>query len=103
MPKATEVQPQMIPSPDEEMLILNHRKYYDRFGCCCVEGAVKNLTPDTVIATISIEYFDKDGEHIDGEVRKIKHRYPGRAIGFHVMYSGRRRLEVRSYKISIGL
>ncbi len=103
MSKVTEVQPQTIPSPNKEMMILNHRRYYDRFGCCCVEGAVKNLTSDTATATINMEYFDKDGERVDSEVQELKHRYPGRAIGFHVMYSGRRRLEIRSYKISINL
>lgn len=103
MPKVTEEQPQMIPSPNNEMCILNHHRYYDRFGCCCVEGAVKNLTSDTAIATITLEYFDKYGGKVDSEVQKLKHRYPGRAIGFHVMYSGRRRLEIRTYKISISL
>lgn len=101
MPKLKETQPQVIQSPRQEMQILNHHIYYDRFGCACVEGGVKNLTSGSAVAKIKIDYFDLDGEYIDSEVQELKHRYPGKAIGFHVMYSGRRRLEVRSYQISI--
>ena len=100
MAKLAEKQPQVLSSSDNKFRILNHSIYYDRFGCACVEGAVKNLSDESgVIININIDYFDIDGEYIDSEVQALKHKYPGRAIGFHVMYSGRRRLEVRSYKV----
>lgn len=102
MAKPVEEQVQDTLPQDNRVQILNHRIYYDRFGCSCVEGGIKNLTTDSnVTANIKVDYFDIDGQYIDSEIQVLKHRYPGRAIGFHVMYGGRRRLEVRSYKVYV--
>lgn len=99
-----EKQPQLIISSDKKLQILNHKIYYDRFGCACIEGAIKNVTSQTdLIAYLKADYYDFDGEYIDSEVQILPIKYPNRAIGFHIMYSGRRRLEVRSYRLYLNI
>ena len=98
---AIDKQPQIIKSPDEKLQILNHRLYFDRFGCACIEGAVKNLTDQIdLIANLKADYYDVDGNYIDTELQKLPIKYPNRAIGFHIMYSGVKRLETKLYKVS---
>lgn len=101
MVSAIDKQPQIINSPDKKMQIINHRLYFDRFGCACIEGAVKNITAQIdLIANLKTDYYDFDGNYIDSEVQNLPIKYPNRAIGFHVMYSGPRRLETKLYQIS---
>ncbi len=96
-----EKQPQKVTSPDNKLQILNHRVYFDRFGCACVEGAVKNLTDRTdLIANLKVDYYDYDGIYINSEIQSLPVKYGHRAIGFHIMYSGPQSTETTYYKIS---
>jgi hypothetical protein len=96
-----EKQPQIISSPDNKLQVLNHKVYFDRFGCACVEGAVKNLTERIdLIANLKVDYYDYYGEYINSEVQSLPIKYANRAIGFHIMYSGPQSTETTYYKIS---
>lgn len=96
-----EKQAQIIDSDDKKLQIINHRPYVDRFGCYCVEGAVKNVSQEqNLTAEIKIDYFDFDGVYVDTEVdTAVRALEPGVTVAFQVMYSGRRRGEITNYYI----
>ena len=96
-----EKQPQVIDSDDKKLQIIHHRPYVDRFGCFCVEGAVKNMSQEpNLTAEIKIDYYDIDNNYIDTEVdTAVRALEPGVTVAFQVMYSGRRRGEITQYHI----
>ncbi len=94
--------PQVINSADGKMRILNHYAYRDRFGCYCIQGAVKYLSPEpNLCAHIKIDYFTTDGEQIDTEESTVEFLNSGGTSSFFMMYSGLRRGEIQIYQITI--
>ncbi len=84
------------------MQILNHSPYRDRFGCYCIQGAVKYVSPEPNLnAQIKVDYYDIDGGLIDTEVDTVDFLKSGGTSSFHIMYSGLRRGEVQYYKLSV--
>ena len=101
--KPEEKQPQVVTSPDGKVQIINHYPYvYAPFGCYCVQGAVKCISPEpNLIAEIKADCYNIDGELIDTEVETIDFPESVRTTAFHIMYSGRRRLEIKYHKLYI--
>jgi hypothetical protein len=96
-------QPQVITSADGKLQIIHNRSYVDRFGCYCVEGAVRNISRDSTLnAGIKIDYFDVNMKQIDTEIdATVRNLKPGVTVAFHTMYSGKRRGEIQYYHIHL--
>ena len=96
-------QPQMITSADGKLEIIHNRSYVDRFGCYCVEGAVRNKSKDSQFnVEIKIDFFNGDRGLIDTEIdSSIVNLNPGATVAFHTMYSGKRRGEIKHYEIQL--
>ena len=93
-----ETSPQVVTSPDEKFQILNHRSYYDRFGCYCIDGAVKYVSPEpNLSAEIKVDYYTMDGEFIDTEVGTVDFYESGGTSSFFIQYSGLRRSEIQHH------
>ena len=101
--KSGEQQPQMISSADGMLQIIHNRSYLDRFGCYCVEGAVRNKSKDSHFnVEIKIDYFNGDKRLIDTEIdSSIVNLNPGATVAFHTMYSGKRRGEIKHYEVQL--
>ena len=94
--------PQVVTSSDGKVQIINHGSYFDRFGCYCIEGAVKYVSPEPKpSAEIKIDYYDIDRGLIDTEVDTLDFQESGKTRSFFIMYSGLRRGEVQYYKLYI--
>ncbi len=94
------IQPQAITSPDNKLQTLHHRMSVNRFGHRVVEGAVRNISPDSnVSAEIKAEYYDAAGTLIGTEVDIVRRLEPGKTGAFEVVYSGERRWDIKSYRI----
>lgn len=100
-----EEQAQVITSPDGRLRIIRHRAYVDRFGCYCVEGAIRNISSEPYLnAEIKIDYYDINGQKIDTEVDKtVRALGKGVTVAFHTMYSGKQRGEIQYYKITLSV
>ena len=97
-----EEQPPVIVSPDGKLQIINHHPLKDRFGCYCIEGVVKYVSPEpNLCAEIKIDYYGLDRELIDTEVNMVNLVESGGTRSFYIMYSGLRRGEVQYYKLYI--
>jgi hypothetical protein len=96
-------QPHVIRSADGKLEIIHNRSYVDRFGCYCVEGAVRNKSRDSHFnVEIKIDLFNGDKELIDTEIdSSIVDLTPGATVAFHTMYSGKRRVEIKHYEIQL--
>ena len=96
-----ENQGQTIVSPAGKLMIIRHRSYIDRFGCYCVEGAIRNISAEPSLnAEIKIDYWDKDYQLVDTEVdATVRDLRKGATVAFHTMYSGRQRGKIKSYQI----
>ena len=98
---AEQRQSQTITSPDNKLQILHHRMSVNRFGHRVVEGAVKNISPDSgVFAEIKAEYYDVAGTLMGTEVDIVRKLGSGKTGAFEIVYSGDRRWDVRSYRIT---
>ena len=96
-------QPQMITSPDGKCQITSHRRAYkDAFGSYCVEGVIKNTSPEPELnAKIKIDYYDSDNVRFDSEVDTLTIPKPGGTRAFYIPYSGLRRGDIQYHKISL--
>ena len=96
-------QGQEIISKSGKLKIIRHRAYIDRFGCYCVEGAIRNLSPESDLnAEIKIDYFSVDNQLIDTEIDlTVRMMGTGATVAFHTMYSGRNRGKIKYYRISL--
>jgi hypothetical protein len=94
-------QGQTIVSPSGKLMIVHHRAYIDRFGCYCVEGAIRNISQEPSLkAEIKIDYLDIDNRLIDTEIdTTVRALTKGTTVAFHTMYSGRQRGKIKSYQI----
>ena len=98
-----EEQTQVITSPDGKLQIIRHRLYVDRFGCYCVEGAIRNIGGESNLnAEIKIDYYNAEWKQIDTEVDSTIRALGKRVtVAFHTMYSGRQRGEIKYYRIHL--
>jgi hypothetical protein len=97
-----EEQPPVIISPDGKLQIISHHPLKDRFGCYCIEGVLKYVSPEPgLYAEIKIDYHDRDGKLIDTEVNTVNFAEPGGTRSFYIMYSGLRRGEIEYYKLCV--
>jgi len=93
-------QPQEITSPDNTLRTLHHRMSANRFGHRVVEGALRNISPDSRLnAEITAEYYDASGALIGTEAEVLRRLGPGKTGAFEVVYSGDRRWDVKYYLI----
>jgi hypothetical protein len=92
----------LVSSLDNKLQIINFVAFRDPFGCYLVEGTLKNASSDSEIdAKIKIDYFDTLDILVDNEIDTIKSPQPGATRGFYIVYSGRRRGDIQSHKISL--
>ena len=97
---AEEKQPQMITSADNKLQTLHHRMSANRFGHRVVEGALKNIGPDSGVSVeIKAEFFDADGILMGTEADILRKLGPGKTGAFEIVYSGDRRWDAKSYRI----
>jgi hypothetical protein len=93
-------QSQIIKSPDGKLQTLHHKMSVNRFGHRTVEGAVRNISPDSnVSAEIKVNYYNAAGILIGTEADIVRHLEPGKTGAFEVVNSGPQRADVKYYKI----
>ncbi len=94
--------PQVVTSPDGKFQIINHRSYFDRFGCYCIDGAVKYVSPEpNLSAEIKVDYYTIEGEFIDTEVETVDFHESGGTSSFFIQYSGLRRGEIQHHVFNV--
>lgn len=98
-----ETSPQVITSPDANFQIINHRSFFDRFGCYSIDGAIKYLSAEPNLrAEIKADFYDLEGEFIDSETKIVDFNEPGTTVAFFIAYSGIKRGEIQHHVLYPG-
>ncbi len=101
MDKPTGSSEKMVQSPDERVKILHHRITQGGFGQISAEGAVRNISSETLRIEIRADFFDANGTRLGSEVETIKHLWPGYSTAFEVAYCSKNRYLVKDVKLSV--
>lgn len=91
----------IITSPDGKLQIVRHSMVYPPMGPKCVQGAVKNLSPEVAEAKIKVDFYSEAGEMLGSSIGVFKDIKPGESRLFDIW--GERlpnSWEVEEHKIS---
>ena len=91
----------LIQSPDQRLKLLHYRVSQGPFGQISVEGAIRNISAETLKVEIKAEYFDADEAYIGSEVETIKHLNPGNSTAFDVAYCSKNRYLIKDVRFSV--
>jgi hypothetical protein len=91
----------MAQSPDERLKILHYRISQGPFGQISAEGAVRNISSETLKIEIKADYFDANGAYMGSEVETIKHLNPGNSTAFDVAYCSKNRYLIKDVRFSV--
>ena len=73
-----------ITSPDGKVQIVRHSITYPPMGPKSVQGAIKNISSDTVSAEIKVEFYDESDNMLGTSAEIIKDLAPGETRLFDV-------------------
>ena len=68
---------QPIASADGKLLLVRHSMVYPAMGPKCVQGAVKNVSTETVNVEIKVDFLDADSNLLGSSVGVFKEIQPG--------------------------
>ena len=89
-----------ITSQDGKLQILRHSITYPPMGPKSVQGAIKNNSPDTVNAQITVEFYDESENMLGTSSEVVKDLAPGETRLFDVWAERLPNMyEIESHKI----
>ena len=91
----------LMQSPDERLKLLHYRVSQGPFGQISVEGAVRNISTETLKVEIKADYLGTNEAYIGSEVETIKHLNPGDSTAFDVAYCAKNRYLIKDVKFSV--
>jgi hypothetical protein len=74
----------IVVSPDGKLQITRHSMVYPPMGPKCVQGAVKNVSPEVTEAQIKVDFYNDAGELLGSSIGVFKDIQPGESRLFDI-------------------